>query len=405
LDVTDLFGSEPIMMQPYRELYRKNLFESETPFWLKHSLDREFGGTFSCLDRNGTVYDTKKYVWLMGRSVWMFSRMYNECGRNLEYLEAARLGVEFIEKYAADEKGRYYFSLTRQGQPYFFQRKPYSAVFAMLGYLEYARAVGRDHYRHKAVDLFWQITRWIEEPCLLDRPILAGTPPISGLANVMVLASMAIELAHVDDDPRYLDIMAKAIQGCQKHFDAERRVFVENVSLDGRDLRDWPEGRLFSPGHSIEVAWFLLNLLEFSPDPQAEQMAYDALEGSLQLGWDDTYDGLYYFMDLANRPTLQLESSMKLWWPHTEALYALILAYVRTKNKLWFDWFEKVHQYTFGHFVDNQFGGWFGYCDRQGNLTHTCKGGNYKGFFHVPRALLFIVQRLEQFSTPTEESA
>jgi len=28
--------------------------------------------------------------------------------------------------------------------------------------------------------------------------------------------------------------------------------------------------------------------------------------------------------------------------------------------------------------------------------THGGKGGNYKGFFHVPRALLFSVQRWER---------
>ena len=91
------------------------------------------------------------------------------------------------------------------------------------------------------------------------------------------------------------------------------------------------------------------------------------------------------------KPTLQLESSMKLWWPHTESLYALVLAYTKTGDKVWLDWLDKVHQYTYSHFVDSEIGGWFGYCDRQGNLTHTSKGGNYKGFFHTPRALLMSI--------------
>jgi len=101
-------------------------------------------------------------------------------------------------------------------------------------------------------------------------------------------------------------------------------------------------------------------------------------------------------MDIEGKPTLQLESGMKLWWPHTEAIYALILAFRLTGDNKWIDWLEKVHKYTFDHFVDWQDGGWFGYCDRQGNLTHTCKGGNYKGFFHVPRALLFSIQEIDK---------
>ena len=36
-------------------------------FWLKHSVDEVNGGFFACLDRNGALWDTKKYAWLMGR--------------------------------------------------------------------------------------------------------------------------------------------------------------------------------------------------------------------------------------------------------------------------------------------------------------------------------------------------
>ena len=385
------------MLADYLQSYKKALYESVVPFWLHHSLDRDYGGTYSCLDRDGTVYDTKKYIWLVGRSVWMFSRLYNECGRQQAHLDAAKLGVEFLEENALDEKGRYYFSLTRKGEPYLFQRKPYSAVFAMLAYLEYAKASGQDEYKQKAIDLFWDITQWIEHPEMLGRPTLAGAPKTSGLANVMVLAGMALELAKVDEDECYVGFMKKAIAGCRLHYDQERRILMENVALDGSSLPDSPESRFFIPGHSIEVAWFLLHVLEYVDDKDAHALAYDIIEGSMEYGWDREYGGLYYFMDVGNRPTLQLESNMKLWWPHTEALYALVLAYAKTEEPRWLDWLDKVHDYTFKHFVDSEHGGWFGYCDRQGNLTHTCKGGNYKGFFHVPRALLFCVQAIESY--------
>ncbi|HOX05002.1 MAG TPA: hypothetical protein PK280_01260 [Planctomycetota bacterium] len=46
--------------------------------------------------------------------------------------------------------------------------------------------------------------------------------------------------------------------------------------------------------------------------------------------------------------------------------------------------------------LDRQHGEWFGYFDRQGNCTHTCKGGNHKGFFHLPRFLMMTAQRIER---------
>ncbi len=37
------------------EQYRSELFDSVLPFWLKNSQDKEYGGYFSCLDRDGSV--------------------------------------------------------------------------------------------------------------------------------------------------------------------------------------------------------------------------------------------------------------------------------------------------------------------------------------------------------------
>jgi len=266
----------------FADKYYKNLTESIIPFWQGHSLDTQYGGYFTCLERNGSIYDTKKYIWLQGRAIWMFSQLYNELEKKQEFLDAAKLGIDFIDKYAFDNKGRPYFCLTREGKPYFFQRKPYGAVFCMLGYLEYARATGQQQYHRKAEELFARISAWIEDTRLLDRPVLSGLPQCSNLANVMVLASMAIELAKFDRKPEYIDLIQQTIKNTQLHYDCNRRILIENVSLDDTSLESSPEGRLFNPGHSIEVAWFLLHLLEFIPDKKMEKLALDALEGSLE---------------------------------------------------------------------------------------------------------------------------
>ncbi|MBK9941432.1 MAG: AGE family epimerase/isomerase [Kouleothrix sp.] len=383
------------MLQAYAARYRRDLTESVIPFWLKHSLDREHGGYFTCLDRDGSIYDTKKYVWLQGRAVWMFARLYNQFERRPEFLDAARLGIEFLRRHARDPQGRVYFSLTRAGAPFFFQRKPYAAVFYQMGLLEYAKASGDQACLDEAAALFWQIVAWIADPALLDRPAHAGQVPTSSLANQLVLGILAAELAEVFDDERYRQAMRDTIAGALRHYDPQRRIFRETIALDGRDLGDWPEGRLFSPGHSIETAWILLHLLRSFPDAARQQQALDAIEGSLERGWDSQCGGLYYFMDLDGRPTLQLEATMKLWWPHAEAIYALVLAHTLTGDARWLGWLEQVDRYTYAHFVDQQHGEWFGYCDRRGELALTSKGGNYKGFFHVPRALLFSIQAIE----------
>ena len=103
----------PVLLE-YREIYLKNLTASVIPFWYDNSPDWEHGGSFSCLDHQGIVYDSKKYVWLVARSAWMYARLFNVFDRDLEYLKRAELGIDYLWKYARDDKGRYYFSMTRK---------------------------------------------------------------------------------------------------------------------------------------------------------------------------------------------------------------------------------------------------------------------------------------------------
>ena len=47
--------------------YKDELMNNVLPFWLNHSQDTEYGGYFTCLDREGNVFDTDKFIWLQGR--------------------------------------------------------------------------------------------------------------------------------------------------------------------------------------------------------------------------------------------------------------------------------------------------------------------------------------------------
>jgi N-acylglucosamine 2-epimerase len=371
----------------YAHRYHTELLERVIPFWLRHSLDSEHGGYFTCLTREGQVYDSRKYVWLQGRAVWMFSKLYNELEPRREWLDAARLILDFLRAHAQDEQGRYYFSLTREGRPAFYQRKPYSAVFAMLGMLEFSKATNDLTLRAEAIALFWNILAWIDDPSLLGRP----TPQLPSLADVMITVSMACEIAKVDPDPRYPEILHQCLQRAKAFYDPARRIFLEYPPAST------PEGRLFCPGDSIEASWFLLHA---DPDAEMRALLLDSIEGALEFGWDREYGGLYYFMDVEGLPPLPLEANMKLWWPHTEAIYATLLAHSVTQDPKWLKWHERVDSYAFAHFSDPEHGEWFGYCDRRGDLTNTAKGNNYKGCFHIPRMLLLSYQLLSREQGP-----
>ena len=55
--------------------YRDELLQNVIPFWLEKSQDKQYGGYFTCLDRQGNVFDTDKVIWLQAREVWLFSML------------------------------------------------------------------------------------------------------------------------------------------------------------------------------------------------------------------------------------------------------------------------------------------------------------------------------------------
>ena len=379
-------------LQPYAERYREHLLQNILPFWMTHSLDREHGGFFTGLDREGKLYDTRKYVWMNGRAAWTFARLHRTLEPRAEFREFSLSCLEFLRKHAYAPDGTIYFSLTRDGAPAFQQRKPYSAVFVSLGLIEAARAFGNDQYLQEGVALFWKLRRWVDHPEELGRPASS----MSQLADIMVIALLALEIAEVSDDPRYGEQLQWCLRQVWHHFDQDLGVLRENANPDDvAGFRKTPEGRFFCSGSAAEVGWFLLHVLERLPDAKTQQMLVGAIERSLEAGWDEEFGGLYYFQDLENRPLLQLEGDMKLWWPHTEAIYASIYAYSLTEDAKWLSWLDRLDAYTFAKFPDSEGREWFGYCDRRDNVTSTLKGNNYKGAFHVPRFLLFSWQKIE----------
>ena len=124
--------------------YKTELLDSVLPFWLNKSIDKEYGGYFSCLDRDGSVYDTDKFIWLQGREVWLFSMLCNKLGKKQEWLDAAIQGAEFLKKYGHNGDYDFYFSLTREGKPLVEPYNIFSNTFACMAFAQLAKATGSE---------------------------------------------------------------------------------------------------------------------------------------------------------------------------------------------------------------------------------------------------------------------
>ena len=134
--------------------YEDELLSNVLPFWLNHSIDRENGGYFTCLNRDGSVFDTDKFIWLQGRQVWMFSMLYNKVEKRREWLDCAIQGGEFLKKYGHDGKFNWYFSLTREGLPLVEPYNIFSYTFATMAFGQLSLATGNQEYAEIAKKTF-----------------------------------------------------------------------------------------------------------------------------------------------------------------------------------------------------------------------------------------------------------
>ena len=379
----------------FAPLYKRELLDNILPFWLQHGKDKNNGGYFTCLNRDGSVYDTDKFMWLQGRGVWCFSYMYNHVEPKEEWLNMALHGAGFMQKHGRDEKGNWYFSLTAAGKPLIQPYNIFSDCFATMAFASLDKAIPTDLYKQIAVDTFENILIRQHNWKGVYNKAYPGTRPLKNFSLPMILCNLSLELEHILGSKRVNELITLVVHEVMEVFyQPQLGLVLENVNQDG-SFCDSFEGRVLNPGHAIEAMWFIMDLGKRMNDQALINKACNIMLDTLEYGWDKEYGGIFYFMDVKGAPPQQLEWDQKLWWVHVEALVALAKGYKLTGDERCAIWFKRVHDYTWENFKDKEHGEWFGYLNRRGEVLLSLKGGKWKGCFHIPRALYQVWKTLE----------
>lgn len=214
----------------------------------------------------------------------------------------------------------------------------------------------------------------------------------------MILANLTLEMEWLLPSETLNTVLDSTVSEVMTDFLCpDRGLLFEQVQLDGSHL-DCFDGRLINPGHGIEAMWFMMDIADRACDRETVDKAVQVVLNTLEFAWDKQYGGLYYFMDSKGHPPQQLEWDQKLWWVHVETLVALLMGYRLTGRQECWDWYEKVHAYSWAHFSDDQHPEWFGYLNRQGEVLLNLKGGKWKGCFHIPRSFFLCWQELQKIA-------
>ncbi len=159
-------GRESFMerFKPLAEQYKNALLNDVIPFWERHSIDWQQGGYFTCLDREGKVFDTDKFIWLQNRQVWIFSVLYTQLEKRETWLNIASNGAKFLAQHGRDADGNWYFALDRAGKPLVQPYNIFSDCFAAMAFSKYALASGEDWARDVALQTYDNVLRRKDNP-------------------------------------------------------------------------------------------------------------------------------------------------------------------------------------------------------------------------------------------------
>ena len=377
-------------------LYGRTLFVDVLPFWDRHAFDPD-GGINTCIADDGTVLCRDRWNWSQWRAVWVWSKLYNSLGAHTQWLDRA-LGIyDFVTAHGPLADGHWPLLLDGDGRTSRGYESLYVDGFAIYALAELLRATGRAGVREHALRTFRAAQAALEEPT----PPPAWPYPIApgrmahGMSMIFSLAfhelAEATGAAEIHDAAlchhrRVMDVFLRP----------DRGVVLEWLSRDGSELPP-PEGTVVLPGHAIESMWFQIHIARAQGDQATCRRAAEVIRRHLELGWDPQFGGILLAVDADGREeTAWPHAQTKLWWPHTEALYATLLAYEVTREPWCLEWHQRVRQYCYAHYPEPRNGEWRQKLDRQGRPITQTLVLPVKDPFHLPRALIYCIEVLKR---------
>ena len=377
--------------------YANQLLNDTIPFWFPKSFDEEYGGFLFMRDADGTLIDDDKAVWIQCRAIWMLSTLYNTVEKKSEWLDGAKKGFDFVNKYCFDTDGQMFFHVTKDGKPIRKRRYFFSETFYVIAASAYAKASGSEEAALGARRIFGKCIEYATIPGLLQ-PKYTNTRPSKGIGVPMIMINTAQQLRENIGDPRCDELINTWIEEIQNDFVKDDiKCVMEQVAPDG-SIIDHIDGRTLNPGHAIEGAWFILHeALYQNNNKNLINLACRMLDYMWERGWDKDYGGILYFKDVYDKPVQEYWQDMKFWWPHNEVIIATLLAYLVTGDEKYAHMHKLVHDYSYQHFHDKVNGEWFGYLHRDGSIAQTAKGNLFKGPFHLPRQEWYCYSILDQY--------
>ena len=377
------------------------------PFWLKHTIDEDFGG-FRGQITNDLIVDPKsdKGLILNARILWTFSKAYSVYREDI-YLQAAKRAYDYIVRHFLDyEFGGVYWMLNYLGEPSDTKKRVYGQAFTVYALAEYYLATREDEVIKRAIRLYEIIEKTSHDANYggyfetYERDwTLAGDQRLSEV-DMDEKKSMNTHL-HMLEAYASLSRVWKD-EGLRRRLRELIEIFLDHI-IDPKSHHfllffdeDWkPKSEVRSFGHDIEGSWLLCEAAEIFGDPQLLDKVQKEVLCMAQAVYDEAIDtdgGLLYEAEHD-----EITDSDKHWWPQAEAVIGFLNAYQLSGQGHFRAAAHRSWDFIDKYIVDHKHGEWFWKVSREGVPSNNkYKVDPWKCPYHNSRTCFEIMDRLSE---------
>jgi mannose/cellobiose epimerase-like protein (N-acyl-D-glucosamine 2-epimerase family) len=153
----------------------------------------------------------------------------------------------------------------------------------------------------------------------------------------------------------------------------------------------------YQPGHFTEWAKLLLQLERYEDRLAGGghwllTTAQELFEQAIGHGWDLEHGGIHYGF----APDGTVCDADKYFWVQAESLAAAALLADRTGDPSYWNWYEKIWEYAWEHFVDHEHGAWYRILTADNRKLSDEKSPAGKVDYHTMGACYDVVPLLER---------
>ncbi len=393
-------------MQELRKQVENELRSDILPFWLKYTIDDEYGG-FRGQITNDLVIDphAQKGLILNARILWTFAKAYSVYREDI-YLKTARRAYDYLTRYFWDvEFGGVYWMLDYHGKPVETLKRIYGQAFALYAFAEYHAATGDKDALAKAIQMHQAIEKHSYDAA-------HGGYFETYERDWKLSANQALSDADMDEKKSmntHLHVMeayATLLRSWNDpHLHLRLRELVEvflNRIIDPKahhflmffDEKWTPKSDHKSFGHDIEGSWLLVEAAEALGDHSLLAKVRSEAVCMAQAVYDEALDpdgGLMYEAD-----SKRIIETEKHWWPQAEAVVGFFNAWQISGDERFLKAAEHSWQFIDKYIVDHKRGEWYWFVTRDGKPSDTkYKVDPWKCPYHNSRMCLEIMSRVD----------